>query len=124
MISLHLPLPPSNNSLYPSVGKRRIKSKAYEAWIVEAGHMLNMQNKVHFTKPVQVTYTYAKPRNKDGSITKAAMDCFNREKAVSDLLVKHGILLDDSLIGRGIVEWADMVGKDLDAGVDITIEPL
>lgn len=116
MIVLHLPLPPSLNELYP--GKvRRHKSKKYEDWIHKAGYMLNSQHVPSIKGLVQVHYIFGKPRNKDGKATGRAMDVFNREKAISDLLVQHGIIEDDSLIQRGIVEWADI------DGVDIEIQP-
>lgn len=60
--------------------------------------------------PVQVIYKFGRP-------DKRARDVFNLEKAVSDLLVAHGIIKDDTLIYRGTVEWADI------DGCDITIEP-
>lgn len=48
--------------------------------------------------PVEVIYTFSPP-------DKRRRDLFNGEKAVSDLLVKHQIIADDSLIHRGTVEW-------------------
>jgi len=117
MIGFHLPLPPTLNSLYPGT-IRRHKSKQYEAWIKEAGSMLNAQHAPSIKGMVQVTYTFGKPRNKDGKPSKVAMDVFNREKAVSDLLVAHKIIDDDSCIMRGIVEWSE----DFE-GVDVEIVP-
>lgn len=111
MLKLWLPLCPSLNSLYPGKAKRH-KSKAYEAWIKEAGQILLTQKPWHFfDEPVQVTYRVGKP-------SKRNMDLCNREKALSDLLVGHGILKDDSLIHRLVMEWAEITG------VEAIIEPL
>lgn len=68
--------------------------------------MLTQQKQI-FTEPVQVTYRFGKPDKRN-------RDLFNLEKAVSDLLVEHGILADDSLIHRGIVEWADITGCEVE----------
>lgn len=106
MLMLWIPLPPSLNSLYP--GKvRRHKSKAYEAWIKEAGQMLMIQKKEQFfDKPVHVSYRFGKPN-------KRQMDLANREKAASDLLVAHGVLADDSLIHKLTMEWANITGCEI-----------
>lgn len=112
MIFLHIPLPPTLNSLYP--GKfRRTKSKEYQAWIRDANTMLNNQHFSPIKGLVQVRYILGKPRNNDGSITKKQMDVFNREKAIGDLLTSRGVIEDDSKIERAIIEWGDIDGADL-----------
>lgn len=63
------------------------------------------QSKRHFDTPVEVTYRFGKP-------DKRQRDLGNLEKAPSDLLVAHGILKDDSLIHRMILEWADLQGME------------
>lgn len=59
-----------------------------------------------------MTYSFTPPDNRRRAV-------FNYEKAVSDLLVKHGIIADDSDIRRGTVEWIE--GSP---GVAVLIEAL
>lgn len=113
---LTLPFPPSVNSLYDG-GKntnRRFISDRYKRWQDDAYYaLLGQRNRNHRHKePVQITYSFTRP-------DKRARDVFNYEKAVSDFLVKHGILADDSLIECGIVQWTHGTG-----GVTICIVPL
>jgi crossover junction endodeoxyribonuclease RusA len=101
---LRLPFPPSVNSLYDGGRntKRRFISDTYRAWLEHAGYALLTQpdRKHRHAGPVQVTYTFCPPDKRN-------RDVFNYEKAVSDLLVKHEIIEDDSLIRRGVVQWAN-----------------
>lgn len=100
MTMLWLPFPPSLNSLYP--GKvRRHKSRKYEAWIMEAKRALTQQHFTQFDRPVQVHYKFGKP-------DKRQRDLANLEKAPSDLLVLCGVLKDDSLIHKLVMEWANI----------------
>lgn len=106
MIKLWLPFPPSLNSLYP--GKiRRHKSKKYETWIAEAKRALAQQHFIMFNVPVHLHYKFGKP-------DKRQRDLANLEKAPSDLLVSCGILRDDSLIHRLVMEWADIKGCEVE----------
>lgn len=69
--------------------------------------MLNQQfHQPCVTTPVTVIYKFGKPDKRE-------RDVFNLEKAVSDLLVSHGVIKDDTLIHRGIVEWEDIEGCDI-----------
>jgi Holliday junction resolvase RusA-like endonuclease len=99
---LHLPFPPSVNSLYDGGQhtKRRFISDHYKAWLREAGLVLLTQpaRLNRHVGPVEVLYTFSPP-------DKRRRDLFNLEKSVSDLLVKQGVIADDSLIHRGTVEW-------------------
>jgi len=117
VISLWLPFPVSVNALYSGKG-RRFKSPRYTAWIIEAKRALTQQHFTAFDKiPLQVTYVLSRP-------DKRVRDAENYLKAPTDLLVAFGIIPDDSYIGRGVYEWADMVGKVCESGMDIEIEPL
>lgn len=74
--------------------------------------MLNAQHKTPcIDVPVFAYYRVGKPSNRQ-------MDLVNREKAVSDLLVHHGVIKDDSLIHKILMEWAPI------DGVDIELSPL
>ena len=63
--------------------------------------------KQRFDGKVRVLYEFAR---KPGKIA----DCFNFEKALSDFLVLHGVLADDSLIEEGTVTASDV--KEMIAG--------
>lgn len=108
MIRLHLPLPPPLHSLFPGKARRH-KSRRYELWIIEAKTMLNQQKLPDrpIEIPVQATYIMGRP-------SKRRMDVANREKGISDVLVSCGILEDDSLIHRLIMEWGDIEGVDVE----------
>ncbi len=99
-LMLVLPFPPSLNSLFPGK-QRRHKSKAYEAWIREAGYMLLNQRLGKFDRPISVHYYFGRP-------DKRKRDLDNLFKAPNDFLVSSGIIADDSLIHRICGEW----GKD------------
>jgi crossover junction endodeoxyribonuclease RusA len=106
-ITLNLPYPPSANHLYADGNARRVKSAKYEAWLSEAGWELKkqLQRIVHryYTVKVEVHYRFGPPDNR-------RRDLGNLEKCMSDLLVRHGIIKDDSLIQRAVLEWADITG--------------
>lgn len=92
---LFLPVPPSTNNLFRSVvlpGKAyatRVKTTPYKAWLAEAGLKLNAQQPPRFDGDVAVAY--AIPRNK-------RRDLDNYSKALGDLLVKHGVIVNDNRI--------------------------
>lgn len=90
MIELTLPLPPSTNNLYfnsPHGG--RVPTKRYAGWRNVAGTELKIQ------KPGKVDGDYVlwiwceRP-------DKRKRDLGNLEKPLSDLLVEHGVVGDDS----------------------------
>lgn len=108
---LELPFPPSLNHLYANGKRGRFTSKRYAAWQAEAWARLLTQPRPRFISPVEVTMTFCPP-------DKRRRDLFNLEKACSDILVKAGILADDSLIHRGTLQWGDC------AGTRIEIKPL
>lgn len=116
MIILMLPIPPSVNALYP--GKvRRYKSDAYKAWLKEAwAALLPEKSKIRkMTTPCSVTYRIGLFSDK------RRRDLCNREKALSDFLVAEGVLEDDCLIHRLVMEWADDVPEGL---VEVIIAPV
>lgn len=91
---LTLPVPPSANSLYKRVlnrNGRRPKTEAYAAWITEAGwalafargdHALPLK---HARLELDMPLTYKR-------------DISNGIKAIEDLLVSHGVLVDDRYV--------------------------
>jgi len=95
VISFALPFPPSVNGLFPGDGKRRWASKPYKAWRIEASaYVPNETIKGHYALMIR----FDRPDRR-------ARDCANYEKAVSDLLVSKGVVEDDSLCDRLILDW-------------------
>lgn len=96
-ILINLPVPPSVNNLFATAGKRRVTSKKYADWIEIAGWKLKSQ------RPGSVSGWYELfvflPVKMPGDIG-------NREKALSDLLVKHGVIEDDKLA------WSIRIARD------------
>lgn len=91
MITVTLPLPPSANALFVNApGRGRFKSAAYKSWLTEAGWCVQTPTRYATVRRVAGPYTL--------TITVPATmrgDIDNRVKAISDLLVKHGITDDD-----------------------------
>ena len=108
-----LPLPPSVNGLFAGQ-KRRYRSKPYETWIVSAGWELKRQRPVPVPGKVHLAMEVAEPK------TQRLTDLDNRWKAVSDLLVTHGIIEGDDqrFVRRIVLEWSSAI-----SGVRITISP-
>lgn len=90
--------PPSANNLFFNGKKGRVKSTEYRVWQTLAGFQLNTQR----AKPIagSVAVYYAVPRNN-------RRDLGNYEKALSDLLVKYGVISDDRKIGWITLCWHD-----------------
>jgi crossover junction endodeoxyribonuclease RusA len=83
---LDLPAPPSVNSLFSNVkGRGRIKTRAYKAWLEEAGWSLKSQRPVKVSGPYELKIQMPPTRG----------DLGNYEKAISDLLVAHHVVDDD-----------------------------
>lgn len=104
--------PPSVNNLFATVGRRRIKSRAYKAWLKVAGWEINSQRVQPVAGRVAVAYAIERPKDN------RRRDVSNLEKGLSDLLVTMGIIADDSLIDRISIGWAEV------EGVRVTIEPV
>jgi len=112
MSSFTLPVPPplsktTNN--VPGVG--RVKSKEYKAWIKQAGQELMIQRVKHVESPVQIHWVL--PYN-------GRRDFDNYKKALLDVLVKFGVITDDSM-----KHWAyETTGYSHDiTDVQVTVEP-
>jgi Holliday junction resolvase RusA-like endonuclease len=99
-VEITLPMPPSTNGLFANKeGGGRMRSEPYEQWISDAGWTLQSQ------RPGRVVGRYdieiCIPRRE----TKARFDIGNREKAISDLLVNHHVIADDSLAESILLRW-------------------
>ena len=113
MTVILLPLPPTSNNLFAGNGRRRYRTKEYDAWIKEAGVLLATQRPLKWLGKVSMLIEVREPP------TMRAEDCCNREKATTDLLVKHGIIEGDSqhFVRRVIIQWANDI-----KGIRVTIE--
>lgn len=103
MIILDLPVPPSVNALFFNAKKGRVRTSIYNDWRTEAGWILKMQKAQAISGPVSLAYQVE---------DKGRADLGNLEKAITDLLVTHGMIEGD---GRDVVrkitmEWADVQG--------------
>lgn len=114
MTVILLPMPPSTNHLFAGSRGRRYRSPEYEAWITEAGWELKRQRPVSVAGQVSLLIEVAEPK------TKRATDLGNREKAVTDLLVSHGVIEGDDqrYVRRITLEWAPI------EGVRVTVMPI
>ena len=90
MIKLELPFPPSVNSAYANGGNKRGRHKTpqYLAWIMEASTKVKESHRQGMG-PYSLQICLERP-------DKRARDLGNYEKALSDFLVMHGIVKDDS----------------------------
>lgn len=98
-VEIKLPNPPSANALFSSGRRRRFKSPAYVAWIQAAGWMLRTQRPGEIKGKYEIEVTIGR-----GS-TRRRSDLDNRMKAISDLLVSHRVIEDDSLAERVTLSW-------------------
>lgn len=108
---INLPFPPTTNSLTGVHNGRKIKSKRYRTWEKAAGWRLRLSSETY----PQIWAASVMPKG-DGpyhlEITlvrpdKRSRDVNNYDKAISDLLVTHGITPDDHLMQSLMVRWAD-----------------
>jgi len=95
-----LPYPPTMNSIWRNIGgNRTIKSKGYRVWEKLADGYAVLSPRITLEGPVRAEFVYHRP-------DKRRRDVANLEKAVSDTLVRWGILGDDSQIHDLRLRWA------------------
>lgn len=97
MIRLSLPFPPSVNGLTLNATKGRVKTPEYRAWLKEAGPRIKDSHRAGMG-PYYLSICARRP-------DKRRRDLGNIEKAVSDLLVAHGVVKDDCLAERITLSW-------------------
>ena len=94
-VILRLPPPISANAIWRSFKGRNIKSREYRSWIEAAGLKLNVQNpgciEGHYALTIRV------PK-------KCRIDLDNVPKAINDLAQLHGVIKNDRLCERVLVE--------------------
>lgn len=119
ILTLSLPFPPSSNHAYAHcirwkkgkpIAIRYLDGRA-KAWIEEASPFLDGIEPI--ATRVKMTFEFEQPTVRD-------RDVGNFEKLITDLLVKKGILKDDSYqyVQQITLRWLDRKGKN----VHITIE--
>jgi Holliday junction resolvase RusA-like endonuclease len=94
-LSFTVPVPPSTNNLFNTAGHRRVRTAQYNAWIEQAGLVLNRQ------KPGRVEGSFVVSVALPAAIRG---DIDNRYKALGDLMVTHGITEDDAKLRKLIIE--------------------
>ena len=83
--NLVLPFPPSVNGLYGGGSRqKRFPSKKYKQWLASCPELPD-----YSWHPVRITYKFYFPDNRE-------RDTENYVKAVSDYLVKQGVIKDDN----------------------------
>lgn len=99
MIRLLLPYPPSVNALYANGGNKRGRHKtpAYKDWEQAAGLCVKDHHRLGLGS-YSISIALRRP-------DKRRRDLANVEKAVSDLLVAHGVIKDDSFCERLSMQW-------------------
>ena len=108
-ITFDLPFPPSVNGLFPGK-KRRYPHPRYKAWRDAAAPMVPG---VFIAGRYTLDLIFDRPDRR-------ARDLGNLEKACSDLLVSHGVVIDDSACQRITLAWSDDVPTK-DAKVRVTV---
>ncbi|RCL03036.1 MAG: crossover junction endodeoxyribonuclease RusA [Candidatus Tokpelaia sp. JSC189] len=101
MLKLDLPFPPSVNGLYRNGGmkKGRHRTARYKAWVREASLCVG---EVH-RKAMSAYSLLIVLKRPD----RRMRDLGNYEKAISDLLVSHGVVRDDSDCCSLMMKWHD-----------------
>jgi Holliday junction resolvase RusA-like endonuclease len=104
-VSLDLPAPISANALwrsYPTAkGLRVVKSKAYLDWLSEAGWKLNAQHPGMVEGAYGLTITVCRS---------SRCDLDNTAKATNDLLQAHGVIVNDRLAQKILIQRGDVEG--------------
>lgn len=103
-------LPPSTNQLYANVaGKGRVKSERYIQWQNAAGWDFQ---RGHISGPFTAEIIICSSRRNK------RRDLDNFAKPILDLLVKHGVVDDDSLCQELHMAWGEAA-----SGMRVTVKP-
>ncbi len=96
---IELPLPPSVNAAYANGGNKRGRHKtpAYLAWESLASTFIKDSHRVGYGS-YSLSVALRKPDRR-------RRDLGNYEKCLSDFLVAHGVVKDDSLCERLSMQW-------------------
>jgi Holliday junction resolvase RusA-like endonuclease len=94
-------IPPTLNNLFPTVGRRRIRSKEYAEWAEASAWEVRSQRPRKFLDDVELLIEMRRPR--------ANSDVDNRIKAPKDLLTGL-VYADDRQVVDVRCRWADIDG--------------
>lgn len=97
-VTLDLPFPPSSNHLWKKGRSGMYRSPRYMTWINAAGWELKRQKPL----PIKGDYLIVVSLERKG---RRRRDADNFLKAISDLLVLHGVIEDDSLAQSVTAMW-------------------
>lgn len=112
MSEFYLPFPPSQNHIWKKTPTGMRISKGYEDWQLLAGHALNRQKPSKIAGAYKLTIQASRPDKRRRDLDNIAF------KAINDLLVKHGVVEDDSLCEMLSARWVSS-GE----GVCVRVEP-
>lgn len=114
-IVLTMPMPPTTNNLFRSIGRKRVRTQHYDAWIEAAGWELVRQRPPRIKGPVAVTIEVSDVESS------STWDVCNREKATMDLLVSQGVIQGDNkpFVREVTLRWNPSI-----RGVRVTIRAL
>lgn len=108
-----LPFPPSVNHIWRKGRSGFHKSAKYKAWLEEAGKELLRQRPQKISGEYRIRFCLTPP-------DKRRRDQDNYIKAVSDLLVQHGVIDDDSFAIETVIKW--IRASNYAPGVRVVIE--
>ena len=100
---LLLPVPPSTNNLFRTAASRRVRTAAYNAWRDAAGWEIKLQRPPALHPPLRtcLRVLIQAPLGQNRDIDNAI-------KPLLDVLVKMGVIADDSLVDDLRIVRADM----------------
>jgi len=115
-VAVTLPLPPSVNNLFATVGGKRVRSKAYARWIKNvSGLLLELERPQGIPVVVHVDVF--------GTLNRAR-DLDNMLKPIGDALVTCNVLPGDSVkhvVGWRILYWPSE--EDAEPGLTVRLYP-
>lgn len=114
IIAIRLPWPPAVNNLYANGARGRYRTSRYDAWIADASAALRRQHPEALVGHFKVDLVFDRPDERRRDLDGLA-------KAPLDLLVKHQVVLDDSLAREIRLRWSGMPGRK-PGGVLILLE--
>lgn len=98
---VRLPFPPGLNNLFANGSKGRFRTPRYDAWITEAGLRLRRQRPEPIAGHFKAEMVFDRP-------DEIRRDLDGLAKAPLDLLVKAGVIVDDSLCRDLRLRWSPM----------------
>lgn len=120
MTTVPVPVPPSTNNLFLSMGRKRVKTPEYRSWLEVAILSFRQLSKPE-RFPVEVVIQIH-----GGKRFNTRRDVGNCEKAISDALVEAGVIPDDSIsagLWRIVVEYKP-AAKTAEPCAIVSVNPL